>query len=348
MKVLIIKTSSLGDIIHALPLLDYLHRASPGIKIGWVVEEAFKDILEGNPLLWKLHLVNTKRWRKRPFSARTRLEAATLRRELRQEGYDVVFDIQGNLKSGIIGLASGVARRIGLPRQRLQESINALFTTTKAPYRLEDTHASLRCLSSVASLPFDLDYRDLELVSDIPTSAADNGAASALLSGLKPGKKILFHSGTTWQTKFWSREGWSELGKRVCSAFPGSTILLSWGNDAEQSMAREIASRIGEDAVVIERLPLKAFAALLKQVDLVVGGDTGPVHLAAAMGTKTVSFYRSSTGSESGPRGKRHVIVQSPLPCTRCYRTSCPKDEECRASITVDAMMAGIERLLRG
>lgn len=345
MRVLIIKTSALGDIIHALPVLDYLHKASPGIEIGWVVEEAFREILEDNPLLNNLHVLNTRRWKKSLYSTRTRQEVASLVRELRACKYDFAFDIQGNLKSGIIGVLSGAEKRIGLPRQLLQESLNALFTTIKSPFSPADDHAVPRYLS-VVSLPFGLDYHDLQLASDISTSNAENAAAMTFLAGFEPGLKILFHCGTTWQTKFWSPEGWSALGAWVTASYPDATILLSWGNDGERTMALDIASRIGNSAVVCDRLPLKGFTALLKQVDLVVGGDTGPVHLAAAVGTPTVSLYRSSDGRASGPRGERHVIVQSPLACSRCFQTYCERDAECRASISPTALAQGIEQLL--
>jgi len=345
MRVLIIKTSSLGDIIHALPVLDYLHQALPGIEIGWVVEEAFREVLEGNTLLRNLHVLNTKRWKKSLFSTRTRQEVASLVRELHTSKYEIAFDIQGNLKSGVVGVLSGAEKRIGLPKQLLQESLNALFTTTKAPFLPADDHALPRYLS-VVSLPFSLDYHGLRLVSDISTSNAENAAATAFIAGLEHGRKILFHCGTTWQTKFWSPEGWSALGTWVTTTYPDATILLSWGNDGERSMALDIASRIGNRAIVCERLPLKGFTALLKQVDLVVGGDTGPVHLAAAVGTPTVSFYRSSDGHASGPRGEQHVIIQSPLACTRCFHTSCERDAECRASISPAALAQGIARLL--
>lgn len=345
MKVLIIKTSSLGDIIHALPVLDYLHKASPGIEIGWVVEERFKDILEGNPLLSRLHVLSTRRWRKSPFSAQTRHETTSLLRELRESGYDIAFDIQGNLKSGVIGVLCGAKQRIGLPRQLLQESINALFTTIKSPFCTEDDHASPRYLR-VVSVPFDLDFHGIALASDIPTSPSEDAAALACLAGFKPGRKILFHCGTTWQTKFWFQEGWIELGRTVQAMFPDATILLSWGNNAEKTMVTEIAAGIGGGAVVLEQLTLKELTALLKRVDVVVGGDTGPVHLAAATGTPTVSFYRSSDGNTSGPRGEQHVIVQSPLPCTRCFQTSCTRDTECRASITPRILAEGIARVL--
>ncbi|NJD36782.1 MAG: lipopolysaccharide heptosyltransferase I [Geobacter sp.] len=346
MRILIIKTSSLGDVIHALPVIAYLHRAFPAVELGWVVEAPFSDLLSGNPLLTRLHLINTRAWRKSPLSDRTRQEVSTLWRELRGGGYDLLLDLQGNLKSGIIGLLTGINRRIGFPRQLLQEPLNRFCTTEKALYSLEDNHASLRCLS-IAAVAAGLPYRDEEPVSDIAVGEADRQQAEAVLRGVGSGKRLLFHCGTTWQTKFWTVDGWSRLGTQVCRTFPGSTILLTYGSDIEQEMACQVASCIEGNTRLVERLPLKTLAALMKQVDLVAGGDTGPVHLAAAVGTPTVSLYRSSDGSESGPRGSQHVIVQSPLSCTRCFRTSCSQDDECRASITVEAMFAGIERLLR-
>jgi heptosyltransferase-1 len=345
MHVLIIKTSALGDIIHALPVLDYLHKASPGIVIDWVVEEGFKELLEGNQLLNQLHLLRSRRWRKSPFTSQTRREVADFWRELRRNHYDIVFDIQGNLKSGLLDLASGAEQSIGFPGELLQERINSLFTTKKAQFSVSNDHATLRCLS-VVSTPYDLPYHNGEFSTDIAFSNDKAAEAADIISEMGPGLKILFHCGTTWQTKFWNPEGWSELGTRICSNFPGSVILFTWGNEPEKSAATVIASQITGQTRLVRRLPLKTLAALFKHVSLVVGGDTGPVHLAAAVGTPTVSLYRSSDGSESGPRGKSHVIVQSPLSCTRCFKTSCSRDSECRSSITVDAMFAGVLRLL--
>ena len=105
---------------------------------------------------------------------------------------------------------------------------------------------------------------------------------------------------------------------------------------------------LGSRAVVLEKLTLKRFVAVLKRSDLVVGGDTGPIHLAAAVGTPTVSFYRCTDGSLNGPWGRGHRIVQSPLPCSKCLRKSCDQDDECRRSITAEALMAAVESCLAG
>ncbi len=342
MRVLIVKTSALGDIVNSLPVLDYLHQAMPGVLVDWVVEEPFREILEGNPLLNKLHVVRTKMWRKKPLAATTRHEIAAVKTALREGGYEVVFDIQGNLKSGLVCWLTGSGNIIGFDREDLQEWVNLLFTTRQLPLRSMDTHVTEKYLR-IVSVPFGKDFRDMQLHSDIHTSPEDNAAADTLMATLSDGLIFLFHSGTTWQTKFWSIKGWVELGKMVLETFPDTTVLLSWGNESERDVASQIAAGIGTGARVMDRYGIKGFTAVLKRVDIVIGGDTGPVHIAAAVGTPTVSFYRSSDGRSSGPRGERHVVIQSPLPCTRCFNTRCDRDAECRDSVTAEMIMRGVK-----
>lgn len=336
----------MGDIIHALPVLDYLHRVVPGVEIDWIVEEAFSTLLEGHPQISRLIVVRTKAWRRKPFSKATRGEIAALKAKLREVSYKFVFDIQGNLKSGLLAWLSGCEQRIGFDESELQERYNLFFTTRRIPVRASDRHVTDKCLRLV-SVPFGRDFSSMELVTTLATTKDDDSEADALLATLGDGLVFLFHYGTTWQTKFWSVEGWIELGKRMLATYPDSTILFSWGSDAERTPVTEIARGIGPGARVMDRYPLKKFVAVLKKVDLVIGADTGPVHLAAAVGTPTVSFYRASDGRRSGPRGARHEIIQSPMPCTKCFRTKCEKDVECRESIRVDMLADAAARLLK-
>ena len=345
MRILIIKTSALGDIIHALPVLDYLKATLQDAEIGWVVEEHCKEILEGHPYLSHLHQLRSRKWRSSLFAVTTWCEIAATVSEIRAVGYDCILDIQGNAKSGVVGLMSGVKRRLGFPTERMQEWVNNLFVTERTKYDPADNHATLRCLSVAQAICHEA-YDIGQHLSRIAVNPTDEQRITSDLSGLKPGRKVLFHTGTTWQTKFWSPESWMQLGRVICRQYPDVSILLSWGNQQEQGMVSLIASGIGECARVAERYQLKPFVALLRQMDLVVGGDTGPVHLAAVLGTPTVSLYRSSDGSESGPRGAKHIIVQSPLPCTRCFKTSCSRDAECRASITVAMMFDAVRQIL--
>ena len=347
MRVLIVKTSSLGDIIHALPVLDYLRQAAPGATIDWVVDEAFADLLSGNPLIDRLIPVAFRRWKKAPLSITVLKELWGLRCTLREHPYDLVFDLQGNIKSGLICAFSRAPHKVGFSRENQQERLNSLFTNRKVPFLQTDRNAAPRYLR-IVSAPFDLPPGSVVPHGDIHTTPDDNLYAVRVIEGAAGKPAILFHNGTTWATKLWHAEGWKQLADEILLRYPQAVILLSWGNQEEHDLAQEIARHAGSRAVVLEKMPLKRFVAVLKRVDLVVGGDTGPIHLAAAVNTPTVSFYRSTDGSLNGPWGKGHRIVQSPLACTKCLRKSCERDDECRRSIAVDAMMAAVDACLAG
>jgi heptosyltransferase-1 len=174
------------------------------------------------------------------------------------------------------------------------------------------------------------------------THPDDDAFVETMIGHLHNRPLILFHNGTTWDTKLWSVPGWTALAREVLQRIPGAEILLTWGNEAERERAQLIRDGGGERVHLLDKLSLGRLIALLKRMDLVVGGDTGPVHLAAAVGTPTVSFYRCTDGSLNGPAGEMHRIVQSPLACTACLNKRCDRDDECSASITVAAMLDGI------
>jgi len=345
MRVLIVKTSALGDAIHALPVLDYLHKVAPGIEIDWVLEEGNRDIVEGNPLLRRVHLVRTRTWRQSPFSLKTWRETAKVKSELRDAHYDITFDLQGNFKSGLITWLSGSERRYGFDRDDVREPLNLIFTNNQVPLRRQDSHVSARALR-VVSAPFGKDYAGLNLSTDIYTSPEDDAAADAFLSTLSDDLVFLFHYGTTWETKLWHEDGWVVLGKLLQSKYQGSTILFSWGNDRERAAAERIAAAVKGNARILPKMTLKGLCAFLKKMDLVVGGDTGPVHMAAAVGTPTVSFYRATDAKRNGPKGENQLHVQSPLHCRACLRKECDRDLQCRESITAEAIMQSIMRIL--
>ncbi|NTV50592.1 MAG: lipopolysaccharide heptosyltransferase I [Geobacteraceae bacterium] len=346
MRILIVKISAMGDVLHALPVLDYLKQASPECEIDWVVEGAFADLLSGNPLISRLHIVQFKKWKKKPFSGNTVAEILDVRNGLVKRAYDLVIDLQGNIKSGIVAWLSGCPRRVGFNRDTAQESLNSLFINRRVALQPEDQHITDQYLR-IAGASFDLELSGLQLHTDVCTRPEDDRGADELVNRYrKNGPVFLIHTGTTWQTKFWYESGWIELGRRIISSFPGSVLLFSWGNDSEYSAAKRITTALGDQAVQLEKLSIMRLAALVKKVNLVMGGDTGIVHLAAAAGTPTVSYYRASDGLRSGPRGKQHAVVQAPMPCSRCFRTRCEKDGECRESITPDLLLQAVRSVV--
>ncbi len=345
MRILIVKLSALGDIIHALPVLDYLRQAAPGAEIDWIVEEQNKAILEGHPLIRSVISVNTRTWRKAPFAANTCREVGAIVRRLRTASYDILFDLQGNIKSGIIAALAGGPHRYGFDRTGVRESLNLLFTNHHIPLGPDDHHISNRSLKIVSSA-FNESYSSFALTSHIQTSPEDDLAAGELLRATKGDTHLLFHTGTTWETKKWSIEEWLELGRLVLDRFPSASILFSWGNELEHGEAEWLTKELGNRALLLPRLPLKSFCALLKKVDLAVGGDTGPIHIAAAVGTPTVSFYRATDARRNGPQGPRHIALQSSMPCSICLKRSCPEDQECRLAIRKADMFAAVVSIL--
>ena len=345
MRILIIKTSALGDVVHALPVIDCLRRISPGAEIDWVVEEAFLPILEHNPYLAQIHAVRTKKWRKAPCASETRADLKVLRTALRERSYDLVFDIQGNLKSGLIAWLTGAKERIGFSTEVLQEKANRLFTTRRIPFRAEDRNVTDRYLR-VVSAPFDRDYADMDLKGDIFSAPEDEAAAERFMAELPPGRVFLFQVGTTWSTKLWHPEGWIELARRILAHYPGSTILVNWGSPEEQALGERIVAEVGVAVRLLPWLRIRELIPVIRRVDLLIGGDTGPLYLAAAVGTATVSYYRATSAAIYAPKGKRHRAIQAPLDCAGCQRTACDRDAQCRASITVDALFEAVTNVM--
>ena len=345
MRVLIIKPSPLAAVIHALPVLDFLHKISPGIEVDWVVEEELRDLLAGNPLISKLHLLRTGTWRNYPFSVTTWKEIFSIRASLRGTSYKFVFDLQGDLQSGLVSWLSGASDRLGFAEEALMDRKNLRFSTRQVPIRPQDKHLSDKCLRLV-SVPFGKEYSGMKLQRFIATAAEDDAEAEALISTLGEGLVFLFSCGAPFQTRLWNNEGWIALGKGLISKYADSTVLLSCDDERERQKIIEIARAIGSGVRVIDNCPLNKLAAILKKVDLVVGGDNDLIQLSSAVSTPTVSFYRSTVGSKSGPRGENHGIIQSPLSCAGCFLKKCKRDLECRESISVELIMRSIDKIL--
>lgn len=344
-RILIVKLSGLADVVRALPVLDYLAQVLPGCEVDWLVAEQYRDVVEGNQLVNHVQVARTDVWTNHPLSAATRREISALKSLLRARQYDLAFDLQGDLRSGLLLSLAGVADRIGFDRDNLQEVTNLLFTTRQVPRRLVDSHVTDQYLR-VVSVPFAKDFKNMRLSTDIRTSFDDDAVAEALMAILPDGFVFLFQLGSTWQTRLWHEAGWVELGKKLLESFCDATILLAWGTGEERTSAHSLASLIGPGARVMDRYPLKTFAAILKRVDLVVGPDAGPVHMAAAVGTPTVSFYRASDGRLDGPRGDRHIVVQAAIECSRCGRKTCNRDLSCREKIRANDLFKAVQRLM--
>jgi heptosyltransferase-1 len=344
MKILIVKVSALGDVVHALPILPWLKSADPSIQIDWLVEESFAPVLDGHPLLRKIIRLQTKAWRSRGVASGIRAALGKIG-ELRGEAYDVVLDLQGNSKSGLFTRFSGAPLRYGFERDGVREWPNLLTTNRKVSLGERDFHITDRSLAVArAAFPAGSDVRT---AGPLPVDEAAAAAVCDTLAaaGLTSGQIVVLHYGTTWTTKLWALASWQELAVRLVRE-RGLCPVLTWGNEAERSAVQSIQDATNGQCFVWPRGSLKELIALLARADLVVGGDTGPVHIAAAVDTPTVSIFRVTDAGRNAPRGSRHRAIQSALDCSPCLRKSCELDGQCGVSISVDQVAEAVYSLL--
>jgi heptosyltransferase-1 len=344
MRVLIVKISALGDVVHALPALAYLKSVHPEARIDWLVEEGFAPLLEGHELLRRVHRLGLKRWRRigpRAVLSGVRRMVATLR----GERYDMVLDLQGNCKSGLFTLLSGAALRYGFAANGVREWPNLLATNRKVSLTSADHHISDRSLAVARAAFPNGSCRPLAGPLCVAPQAAEAVAGKLAELGLGDGPLVVLQYGTTWQTKLWPLQHWQELVRRLVAEDHVRPVLI-WGNDAERAAAEAICPAGERGALIWPRGTLPELVALLARADLVVGGDTGPIHMAAAVDTATVSLFRVTDASRNGPRGPRHIRLQAAMDCAPCLRKQCERDEECGRSIGVEQVLDAVRRLL--
>jgi heptosyltransferase-1 len=345
-RVLIVKLSALGDVAHALPVLDYLGRIAPGTEIDWAVDRRFAGLLQGIPGIRRVVPLDLKRWKREWSTAAARREASAAVRRLREGKYDAAFDLQGNAKSGVVTRLSGAALRYGFDRNGAREAPNLLFTNRKVALLPEDRHISQKILR-IVSAPFGGEFDLSRLRSGIAVTGGQARDAARVVGEIFPetAPLVAVHAGTTWRTKRMDPVFWAEALRVLRERFPRMGALLSWGSDEERREAEEIRGSAGGGVELLPRLTLGELAAVYRQCGYLMAPDTGPLHVAAAAGTKTVSVFRVTDGNRNAPFGPGHRFLQAPMPCTACLRKRCARDAECRRSIPaqdVAAAMAGL------
>jgi heptosyltransferase-1 len=349
-RILIVKLSAMGDVVHALPAVTYLRKAAPSAEIHWAVDTRFAELLDGNPGIAKVVSLPIKEWKGHPGSPATWREARNAADRLRGGKYDLAIDLQGNIKSGVVTYLSGAPLRYGFPRETARERQNLWFTNRHPPAVEEDRHVTQKILR-VASAPFGGTFAAEELRGEVVNTAAETAAASLLLAEALPGAspRLAVHPGTTWNTKRMDAAFWADTVRIVRDAFPGLGVFLSWGTKKEREECLAIRYLAGEGVALLPCLGYKALAAAYRVCGHMIGPDTGPLHLAAVVGAKTVSVFRGSDGKYAAPLGPGHRFLQAPLPCTACQIKGdkvCPRDAECRASIRAEEVASAMAGLM--
>lgn len=288
-RILIVRLSAMGDVVHAMPAVAALRRAHPGAHIGWAIEPAWAPLL-GPELVDKVHLVPSRRWTRSPLSPRTWREIRMTRAELKQAGYDVALDMQGNVRSALIQRWSGAPRRIGEAHPR--EPLARLF------YNQRVAHSSVHIIDQDLELASAIFNDKLSYVATpFPVDHDAQQWAEAVVSAHPAAKFAMLLPGAGWGTKRWPPERYGEVARELSVLGFHSFINIGPGEEALGFATASVAN--GAATALPAALP--RLIELLRRCSLCIGGDTGPLHLACALGVPTVGIFGPKDPARNGP-----------------------------------------------
>jgi heptosyltransferase-1 len=300
-RIVLVRLSALGDIVHTWPLADALAALEPRPYLSWVVEEPLRLLVDGHPAVDSVFTSHTGRWRRRPFAAATRSEIATLKTKLRELQPDIVLDPQGTVKSALIARWARAKRRVGLARPWRRERLAGwAYTATVrgAPATSHVVETNLALLRALGTDPPELMPPDGSWLLERVASRVPSGDWSTPYAVVLPGaggrhKTLPFQS-------------LSEVARGLVD--DGLEVVVAWG-PGEESRAAAVADSAGDRVYLAPPTDLGELAALLGGATLVVGGDTGPVHLAASFGRRTLAVFLASDWQRNGPLGARTAVI---------------------------------------
>lgn len=308
MRVLIIKTSSLGDVIHTLPALTDAAHAIPGIRFDWVVEEGFAEIPSWHPAVDQVIPVAIRRWRKNLWQTIKSGEWKAFKQRVRERQYDLVIDAQGLVKSAWLTryVKAPVA---GLDRYSAREGWASRFYDRRLSVAVGQ-HAVERVRQLFA----------MALAYDLPEGIGNYGLDLDRLQLPPAAPYVVFLHGTTWATKHWPEAYWRDLAERMGRR--KLEVRLPWGNPAEKARAERIAQGLN-NCQVLPKLNLAGVARVLAAAKACVAVDTGLGHLAAALDVPTISLFGPTNPGLTGAYGRTQIHQASDWPCAPCLQKKC-------------------------
>ena len=333
-RILLVKLSSLGDVIHALPTLEALRSLYPRGHITWLVEDTNAPVLAGHPALDEVWPVPRPRFGNGRFMANLQ-ETIQAARRLRERPFDLVIDLQGLLKSAFwVALARG-GRKLGYDRTRefsylaLKERLLPFDPEAHAVWRYLNV---ARHLGAPAAPPF------FRLGLNPPENLGH------LISPETGRPLAVLHPGARWPTKLWPGGRWAQLAEWLVRE-KGLQVAIS-GSPGDRDLAGEIVARSGVPLLNLAgRTSLAELAALLHKARLAVTTDTGPMHLACALGTPVAALFGPTAPWRTGPFGLGHEVVRQALPCSPCFRRHCP-EPRCLTELKVPDVQEAVEKIL--
>lgn len=336
-RILIVRLGAMGDVLHALPAVTALRRAHPEVEIAWAIEPRWAELLPGKPLLDRIHIADTRGWRKQVASAPRNIKA--LRSELRAKGYDVAADLQGLLKSAVIARLSGAKQRWGFadPRESLAR---VAYTHTADRGGGHIIEQNLRLLA--AAMGTELAAPSSADPTLLPFSPLAEDWAKDLLLSRRTERFALLSPGAGWAAKEWPAERYGELAQRLSQN--GTVCVLNVGPGEKEALLAERVTKSAGNALFRISCTLSQLVALTRRAALFVGGDTGPMHLANALGVPVVALFGPTDPARNGPYFQPSVVLRNDKSVTSYSHTDAP--DQGLMAITVDEVSIAAEKLL--
>jgi len=337
MKLLIVKLSAFGDIIHALPALDDLLAKPEVSEIHWLVDARYYFVTELLPKAVTVHAVALKS--EHPIAS-----AWHAIRQLRHVGFDAVLDMQGLIKSAALARLAG-SPVYGMDKAQMREAAGSLLVRPVA-FHAEERHV-VQMYRRVAAAPFTGAARPESPIPYAPPridlAATRIAPASGILNqfGLVGDRYVVLHSAGGWETKHLPEQSWLAIARALSDL--GQRAIFSWGNDSERQQAENLARQCNGFALP-ERLDMSKLCALLQDARAVVGADTGLLHLAAALATPTITFWGPSASWRSAPLGERDWQIESNPACGPCFKRRCDHFI-CMDAIDADSIIRNLHEI---
>ena len=341
MNILIIKLSAIGDVVHTLPSLAALRRMFPHSHITWVIEEGAADLIAEHPHLNRVLVSRRKSWMRKPLQKSTFREVKEFLFTLRDRRYDTVIDFHGLFKSTIIAAASPGRRRIGY--RSLQE-LSGLFYNERIPEDM-DKHAVERYLDFIRYLGWP--NPPVEFLIPSPEDVKEKARHLLASRGITPERDpfIAINPMALWPTKLWREEGFARLTEMIGERLNLPVVFT--GGIEEALYIRHIASLMKHPVIDLTgKTTLRVLAEIYRHAKLLVSTDSGPMHIAAAVGTPVVALFGPTDPRRTGPYGRGHEVIRAGVPCSPCFLKSC-HSRVCMTSISVEEVFSRVEKIIQ-
>ncbi|MCA8989575.1 MAG: lipopolysaccharide heptosyltransferase II [Planctomycetaceae bacterium] len=336
-RIVIIKPSALGDVVQTLPLLPVLKRKYPEAHIDWVIRSELADLLENHPDLERLLIYHRK----------GNLSSATqLLRALWNGRYDLALDLQGLLRTGVMTAATRATLRVGMEtsREYAHLACHGLLPGTSKQVPAHARYWQIARLLGEESEPQPV---------QLGVGEQDRKRVDEILAEI-PGPFLAIHPGAMWVTKRWPISSFAEVGKRACQQYGLHLVVV--GTQGEKGAAEQLCQQVRQACPerIVRNLAgetsLKQLAVVLDRARIVLSNDSGPMHMAAMMGTPVVGIFTCTSAQRSGPGGKQHQLVQAKVPCAASYRKQCPFSGsghmQCLSAVSVFQVWSAFQRAI--